>query len=118
MSVDLDNSWSPTTSTDNTDEISNFSEEESGQQEQVRICQYGYRVLDFSSQYGSDTSISYTAYNIIGRQSKYPDYGDFPETFAMVSCPHFFGFLNSSCTPLCFPLAHLRSMVGVFTRGA
>lgn len=89
MSVDLDNSWSPTTSTDSqNEEISDFSlpdEEEKGPQEQVRICQYAHRVVDFSSQYGSDTSISYTAYNIIGRQSKYPDYGDFPETFAMVS---------------------------------
>lgn len=53
--------------------------------EEVIINQYAQKVIDFSSQYGSDTSISYTAYNITGRPSKFPDYGDFPETFAMVS---------------------------------
>ncbi|XP_059609480.1 F-box/LRR-repeat protein 4 [Phlebotomus argentipes] len=51
--------------------------------EEVIINQYAQKVIDFSSQYGSDTSISYTAYNITGRPSKFPDYGDFPETFAM-----------------------------------
>lgn len=54
-------------------------------EEPICIEQYAQKVIDFSSQYGSDTSISYTAYNITGRPSKYPDYGDFPETFAMVS---------------------------------
>ncbi|XP_053698120.1 F-box/LRR-repeat protein 4 [Sabethes cyaneus] len=48
----------------------------------VTIKQYAQNVVDFSSQYGSDTSISYTAYNVTGKPSKYPDYGDFPETFA------------------------------------
>lgn len=51
----------------------------------VTIKQYVQDVVDFSSQYGSDTSISYTAYNVTGKPSKYPDYGDFPETFAFVS---------------------------------
>lgn len=51
----------------------------------VLIDQYAQDVVDFSSQYGSDYSISYTALNITGRPCKYPDYGDFPETFAMVS---------------------------------
>ncbi|EAT33396.1 AAEL014330-PA, partial [Aedes aegypti] len=46
------------------------------------INQYAQDVVDFSSQYGSDTSISYTAFNVTGKPSKYPDYGDFPETFA------------------------------------
>uniref|UniRef100_A0A8D8V7U4 F-box/LRR-repeat protein 4 n=1 Tax=Cacopsylla melanoneura TaxID=428564 RepID=A0A8D8V7U4_9HEMI len=45
--------------------------------------QYVQDVLDFSSQYGSDISISYTAYNILGKPSKYPDYGDFPQTFVV-----------------------------------
>uniref|UniRef100_A0A1A9UZP8 F-box domain-containing protein n=1 Tax=Glossina austeni TaxID=7395 RepID=A0A1A9UZP8_GLOAU len=48
-----------------------------------RIEQYAHSVLDFSSQYGIDLSISYTAPNITGRPSKYPEYGDFPQTFAM-----------------------------------
>ena len=30
------------------------------------------QVLDFSSQYGSDSSISYTAHNIVGRSSSFP----------------------------------------------
>ncbi|XP_055526114.1 F-box/LRR-repeat protein 4 [Wyeomyia smithii] len=51
-------------------------------QKLVTIKQYAQNVVDFSSQYGSDTSISYTAYNVTGKPSKYPDYGDFPETFA------------------------------------
>lgn len=48
------------------------------------ISEYVSEVLDFSSQYGSDSSISYTAYNLSGKPSKYPDYGDFPQAFAMV----------------------------------
>lgn len=49
----------------------------------ISVNQYASEVLDFSSQYGSDYSISYTALNITGRPSKYPDYGDFPETYAL-----------------------------------
>lgn len=49
-----------------------------------RIEQLVQGVLDFSSQYGSDSSISFTAHNITGAPSKFPEYGDFPETFAMV----------------------------------
>ena len=48
------------------------------------IQQFVKDVADFSSQYGSNTSISYTAYNIAGNPSKFPDYGDFPQTFVMV----------------------------------
>ncbi|XP_075155598.1 F box and leucine-rich-repeat gene 4 [Haematobia irritans] len=48
-----------------------------------RLEQYVHSALDFSSQYGVDLSISYTAPNITGRPSKYPEYGDFPQTFAM-----------------------------------
>lgn len=55
------------------------------QRSETSISQFASRVLEFSSQYGSDNSISYTACNITGRPSKYPNYGDFPETFAMVS---------------------------------
>lgn len=55
------------------------------QREETPISQFASRVLEFSSQYGSDNSISYTACNITGRPSKFPNYGDFPETFAMVS---------------------------------
>lgn len=48
------------------------------------IEQYVSDVIDFSSQYGSDSSISFSASNIVDRPTKYPVYGDFPETFAMV----------------------------------
>lgn len=57
--------------------------------EDVQISQFAQRVIEFSSQYGSDYSISYTACNITGRPSKYPNYGDFPETFAMVYMNYF-----------------------------
>lgn len=57
--------------------------EDSAPLQPIKIVQYAQSVLDYSSQYGSDFSISYTAYNITGRPSKFPDYGDFPETFAM-----------------------------------
>lgn len=50
----------------------------------IVIKQFAADVVDFSSQYGNDFSISYTAYNITGKPSKYPDYGDFPESYAMV----------------------------------
>ncbi|XP_015113292.1 F-box/LRR-repeat protein 4 [Diachasma alloeum] len=47
------------------------------------VEQYVKEVGDFSSQYGSNISISYTAYNIAGNPSKFPDYGDFPHAFVM-----------------------------------
>lgn len=59
------------------------SEDESAEEEVKFIKQYVHDVADFSSQYGSDISISYTAYNITGKPSKFPDYGDFPQAFVM-----------------------------------
>nr|XP_012134778.1 PREDICTED: F-box/LRR-repeat protein 4-like [Megachile rotundata] len=47
------------------------------------VEQFVKDVCDFSSQYGSNISISYTAYNIAGNPSKFPDYGDFPQAFVM-----------------------------------
>jgi len=47
------------------------------------VEQFVSEVLDFSSQYGSDASISYTAHNIVGRPTKFPSYGDFSQTFVM-----------------------------------
>lgn len=51
----------------------------------IVIEQFVSDVRSFSSQYGSEISISYTAHNICGKPSKYPAYGDFPQTFVMVS---------------------------------
>lgn len=49
------------------------------------IEQFVDTVYSFSSQYGNShtISISYTAHNIIGSPSKFPEYGDFPQAFAM-----------------------------------
>lgn len=49
------------------------------------VFQFSSEVVDFSSQYGSDISISYTASNLTGRPSKFPNYGDFPQSYVMVS---------------------------------
>ncbi|XP_064456546.1 F-box/LRR-repeat protein 4-like isoform X2 [Ornithodoros turicata] len=42
------------------------------------VCEVG----SFSSQYGSDNSMSYAAVNVIGPPSVYPDCGDYAETFS------------------------------------
>ncbi|XP_020281990.1 F-box/LRR-repeat protein 4 isoform X2 [Pseudomyrmex gracilis] len=47
------------------------------------IEQFVKDVYDFSSQYGNNISISYTAHNITGPPSKFPEYGDFPQAFVM-----------------------------------
>ncbi|XP_055371281.1 F-box/LRR-repeat protein 4 [Condylostylus longicornis] len=60
-----------------------FDENVDVESRDIIIEQFAQDVIDFSSQYGSDYSISYTAFNITSRPSKFPDYGDFPETFAM-----------------------------------
>jgi len=49
----------------------------------ILVEQYATEVLDFSSQYGSDHSISYTAHNITGMPTKFPSYGDFSQTYVM-----------------------------------
>lgn len=67
-----------------TDELDHLNDDNVDNKEVV-VVQFVQKVLDFSSQYGSDYSISYTACNISGRPSKFPNYGDFPETYAMVS---------------------------------
>lgn len=49
------------------------------------VDQYVKEVTDFSSQYGSDGSISYVANNIIGKPTLYPDYGDFSAAYCLVT---------------------------------
>ena len=49
------------------------------------IEQFGYAVVDFSSQYGSETSISYTTCNLAGAISIYPNYGDYTQACVFVS---------------------------------
>lgn len=43
-------------------------------------------VLDFSSQYGNENSISYTISNVVGEPTNYPAYGDFTRSLVFVSC--------------------------------
>ena len=64
--------------------LSIIESEDNESDEIVFLKQFVHDVVDFSSQYGSDISISYTAYNITGKPSKFPDYGDFPQAFVMV----------------------------------
>ena len=49
------------------------------------LAQYAADVSDFSSQYGSETSISYTACNLAGNVNIYPAYGDFTQACVFVS---------------------------------
>ncbi|XP_060073861.1 F-box/LRR-repeat protein 4-like isoform X2 [Ylistrum balloti] len=49
------------------------------QQKPSLVSQFSKEVTDFSSQYGSETSISYTACNLAGRSNIYPTYGDFTQ---------------------------------------
>ena len=60
----------------------------------ILVEQYANEVLDFSTQYGSDNSISYTAHNLTGVPNKFPSYGDFSQTYVMrdygpwwIDCP-------------------------------
>ncbi|XP_056618790.1 F-box/LRR-repeat protein 4 isoform X2 [Triplophysa dalaica] len=46
----------------------------------VEVEQYGKEVLDFSSHYGSENSMSYTMWNLAGVPNVYPSTGDFTQT--------------------------------------
>lgn len=49
------------------------------------ITQWAKEIIDFSSQYGNETSISYTVPNLAGAVSIYPNYGDFTQAAVLVS---------------------------------
>ena len=49
-----------------------------------KLEQWCKTVLDFSSQYGSETNISYTVYNLVGPSQIYPSYGDFTQAAVWV----------------------------------
>lgn len=62
-----------------------YTEDENSTDKEPKIIeQFVQEVEEFSSQYGSEISISYTAFNIRGPPSNYPDYGDYPQAFVMV----------------------------------
>ncbi|KAM5165183.1 F-box/LRR-repeat protein 4 [Mantella aurantiaca] len=46
----------------------------------VEAVQYAKEVLDFSSHYGSENSMSYTMWNLAGAPNVYPSSGDFTQT--------------------------------------
>ncbi|XP_054898342.1 F-box/LRR-repeat protein 4 isoform X1 [Poeciliopsis prolifica] len=46
----------------------------------VEVEQYAKEVLDFSSHYGSENSMSYTMWNLAGIPNVYPSSGDFTQT--------------------------------------
>lgn len=54
------------------------------EEQQTEISQWASQVTDWSSSYGSENSISYSALNICNRPSKFPAYGDFAETYHLL----------------------------------
>lgn len=47
--------------------------------------QYAKTVINCTSRYNISFSISYAPVNLVGKYTKYPSYGDFPETYCLVS---------------------------------
>ncbi|XP_017778667.1 PREDICTED: F-box/LRR-repeat protein 4 [Nicrophorus vespilloides] len=45
--------------------------------------QFADSVVDYSSRYNNCTSISYSPENVTGKPLKYPQYGDFPDTYIL-----------------------------------
>ena len=54
--------------------------------EMSRIEQFASAVINFSSQYGTLGTSSYTASNLASDLRVYPKYGDYTEAFVLVSC--------------------------------
>ena len=48
------------------------------------VTQFAEKVVNFSSQYGTDGSASYVAANLAGNLRVYNKYGDFTEAFVLV----------------------------------
>ncbi|XP_071548734.1 F-box/LRR-repeat protein 4 [Panulirus ornatus] len=67
---------------------------------QCVLDQYVKEVADFSSQYGSDSSISYVANNIIGKPTLYPQYGDFSSAYCLRSYGKWWTKCESSSMPI------------------
>ncbi|KAG0720322.1 F-box/LRR-repeat protein 4 [Chionoecetes opilio] len=64
------------------------------------VDQYVKEVMDFSSQYGSDGSISYVANNIIGKPTLYPDYGDFSAAYCLRGYGYWWSKSESAPQPI------------------
>lgn len=46
---------------------------------------YVESVLSYTSRYNNLSSIGYAPENLVGKPMKYPNYGDFPDTYMLVS---------------------------------
>lgn len=46
---------------------------------------YVEHVLNYSSKYNNSSSVGYAPVNLVGKPTKYPNYGDFPDTYMLVS---------------------------------
>ena len=51
------------------------------------VRQYATQAVNFSSQYGTTNTHSYTAANLAGDPKIYDSYGDFQEAFVLVRFP-------------------------------
>ena len=51
----------------------------------TNIEQFAWKVVNFSSQYGTAGTSSYTASNLASGLNVYPKYGDYTEAFVLVS---------------------------------
>ncbi|KAK8742727.1 hypothetical protein OTU49_001644 [Cherax quadricarinatus] len=67
---------------------------------QCVVDQYVKEVADFSSQYGSDGSISYVANNIIGKPTLYPEYGDFSSAYCLQTYGKWWTKCESATVPI------------------
>lgn len=50
-----------------------------------KVEQFAQFVIEYSSKYNNSNSISYSPENMIGKPEKYPNYGDFHDTYMLVS---------------------------------
>lgn len=50
-----------------------------------RIEQFVFCVLEYTAKYNCNRSVSYAPENLIGKPSQYPNYGDFINTYMVVS---------------------------------
>ncbi|XP_076035228.1 F-box/LRR-repeat protein 4-like [Oratosquilla oratoria] len=67
------------------------------------INQFAKDVTDFSSQYGSDGSISYVANNVIGKPCLYPEYGDFSAAYSMRTYGNWWEHCSSAAEEIAEP---------------
>ena len=61
-----------------------FDDSTGTEDELVFSHQFGADIREYSSQYGSVEGVSYTAKNLVGTVTRYPAYGDYPETYVPV----------------------------------